>query len=68
MWQQEELKTIARLLTVVLLGLSSARAREHVAVLLVNNAVLVPVHVNNRDLSFLLDTGGENSACEPHRC
>ena len=54
MCRQEEIKKMVQFLAVVVIGLSTAQAREHVTVRLVNNAILVPVHVNNRDLSFLL--------------
>jgi hypothetical protein len=56
---------IGRLLLVLLLGLSNSEARENIKVRLVNNAILVPVHVNDHDLSFLLDTGSENSVIDP---
>jgi predicted aspartyl protease len=65
MWRQESAKRIVSLLTLVLLCLSSAWAREHVNVRLVNNAVLVPVRVNDHDLSFLFDTGSEDSVIDP---
>ena len=64
MWQQGKIKTIVRLLTVVLISVSSTRARERVTVRLANNAILVPVRVNTRGLSFLLDTGSENSVID----
>ena len=48
----------------LLLAVSSCFARQVVKIRVVNNAVLVPVRVNGRDLSFLLDTGSEHSAID----
>jgi len=55
---------IPKALFVLLLAVSSCFAREVVKLRVVNNAVLVPVRVNGRDLSFLLDTGSEQSAID----
>jgi predicted aspartyl protease len=51
-------------LLLLLLVVSSCLARQPVKIRVVNNAVLVPVRVNGRDLSFLLDTGSEHSAID----
>jgi len=48
----------------LLLAASTCFAREVVKIRVVNNVVLVPVRVNGRDLSFLLDTGSEHSAID----
>ena len=48
----------------LLLAASTCFAREVVKIRVVNNVVLVPVRVNGKDLSFLLDTGSEHSAID----
>ena len=55
---------IPKALLLLLLAVSSCFARQVVKIRVVNNAVLVPVRVNGRDLSFLLDTGSEHSAID----
>jgi hypothetical protein len=60
----DEVNMIPKALFVLLLAVSSCFAREVVEIRVVNNAVLVPVRVNGRDLSFLLDTGSEQSAID----
>jgi hypothetical protein len=52
----------ALLLLMLMAPLSSAR--QTVRVRVVNNAVLVPVRVNGKDLTFLLDTGSEYSVID----
>jgi hypothetical protein len=59
-----EVKMIPKALLLLLLAGSSCFARQVVKVRVANNAVLVPVRVNGRDLSFLLDTGSEHSAID----
>jgi len=46
------------------LSASAATAQQKLTVQVVNNVVLVPVRVNDRDLSFLLDTGSERSVVD----
>jgi peptidoglycan hydrolase-like protein with peptidoglycan-binding domain len=63
----DEVKMIPKalfLLLLLLIAVSSCFARQVVKIREVNNAVLVPVRVNGRDLSFLLDTGSEHSAID----
>lgn len=60
----DEVKMICKALLLLLLAVSSCFARQVVKIRVVNNAVLVPVRVNGRDLSFLLDTGSEHSAID----
>jgi len=49
---------------VLLLALSHASAQEVIKVRIANNAVLVPVRLQDHDLDFLLDTGSERSALD----
>jgi len=51
-------------LFVLLLLTVCASAQETLKVSVANNAVLVPVRVNERNLLFLLDTGSEQSAID----
>jgi hypothetical protein len=60
----DEVKMIPKALLLLLLAVSSCFARQVVKIKVSNNAVLVPVRVNGRDLSFLLDTGSEQSAID----
>jgi len=60
----DEVKMIPKALLVLLLAVSSCFARQVVKLRVVNNAVLVPVRVNGKDLNFLLDTGSEHSAID----
>ena len=60
----DEVKMIPKALLLLLLAVSTCFAREVVKIRVVNNVVLVPVRVNGRDLSFLLDTGSEHSAID----
>jgi len=60
----DEVKMIPKALLLLLLAVSTCSAREVVKIRVVNNVVLVPVRVNGRDLSFLLDTGSEHSAID----
>jgi hypothetical protein len=48
-----------------LLLTASAVAQEVVNVRVTNNAMLIPVRVNDRELLFMLDTGSERSAIDP---
>ena len=60
----DEVKMIPKASLLLLLAVSSCFARQVVRIRVVNNAVLVPVRVNGRGLSFLLDTGSEHSAID----
>jgi predicted aspartyl protease len=60
----DEVKMIPKVLLLRLIAVSSCFARQVVKIRVINNAVLVPVRVNGRDLSFLLDTGSEHSAID----
>ena len=51
-------------LLVALLCAASGLAEQSVRIKIANNVVLVPVRVNDRDLSFLLDTGSDHSAID----
>ncbi len=51
------------LLVALLCGVPSL-AEQHLRMKIANNVVLVPVRVNERDLSFLLDTGSDHSAID----
>lgn len=53
-----------KMFLLLLLATSCCFAREVVKIRVVNNVVLVPVRVNGKDLSFLLDTGSEHSAID----
>jgi hypothetical protein len=51
-------------LLVALLCAAPGLAEQSVRIKIANNVVLVPVRVNDRDLSFLLDTGSDHSAID----
>jgi len=55
---------LVRVLALFLFVCCPAFAQEKVAVRLANNTVLVPVRINHRDLTFILDTGSELSALD----
>jgi hypothetical protein len=59
-----------RPVVLLLVAVSSVFAQQTVRTRVVNNAVLIPVQVNGRELSFLFDTGSEHSAIARtrHRC
>ena len=42
-----------------------ALAQETIPIRVINNAVLVPVKINDRSLNFLLDTGSDGTAIDP---
>jgi len=50
---------------IFLLVAAPVLGQEIVPVRLTNNAVLIPVRVNDRELLFMLDTGSESSAIDP---
>ena len=54
-------------LLVALLCAAPGLAEQSVRIKIANNVVLVPVRVNDRDLSFLLDTGSDHSAIDDAR-
>lgn len=61
------LATVTQVLSigvVLFLSVPRAAAQERLNVRVVNNAVIVPVRLNDRDLSFLLDTGSERSVVD----
>lgn len=53
-----------RVLVLFLFLCCPAFSQEKVGVRLANNTVLVPVRINHRDLTFILDTGSELSALD----
>ena len=55
---------LVRVLVLFLFVCCPVFAQEKVAVRLTNNTVLVPVRINHRDLTFILDTGSELSALD----
>ncbi len=56
--------THVRIVLLLLIVCSPAFAQERVAIRVANNTVLVPVRINHRDLTFILDTGSELSAID----
>ena len=49
----------------LLLAGSDATAQESIPIRVAGGAVLVPVRIHDRDLTFLLDTGSVNSSIDP---
>lgn len=56
---------VTPVLLLLLFGPLYATAEESIAIRVLNDTVLVPVKINDRDLAFLLDTGSEASSIDP---